>query len=87
MYRSTAYAGEKHKSVFVDLSERSAETARLLRQAREARLEGLPKSRRTLAGWAASQFSLLLQRIGEKVTQRGSQARGQAPLSEPRPGC
>jgi hypothetical protein len=76
MYQSPTYAGQKRKSVFVEMSERSAETARLLQQAREARAEKLPKQKRSLGRRAGSELDHLLQRMGKAMTQRRGEARG-----------
>jgi acyl-CoA reductase-like NAD-dependent aldehyde dehydrogenase len=86
MYRSPTYAGQKSKSVFVEMSERSADTARLLQQAREAQPEEPPTQRRALARRAASQLDHLLQRLGKSVTQPRGEARGQVSSAGPRSG-
>jgi hypothetical protein len=76
MYRSTAYAGEKHKSVFVDLSERSAETARLLQEARQAQPAPPEKQTRSLAGRVVSQGVHFFEGLGKRVTRLRGAARG-----------
>ena len=74
MHLSHTFAGQKSKSVFVEMSERSAETARLLREAREAQPAQLPKQRRSLARWAAVQWDHLLQRIGKRIAPREAES-------------
>jgi hypothetical protein len=76
MYRSPTYAGQKSKSVFVEMSERSAETARLLQQAREAQPAPPAKQTRSLAGRLVSQGVQLLEGLGKRVTQLQGETRG-----------
>jgi hypothetical protein len=76
MYRSTSYAGQRSKSVFLEVPERSAEAARLLQQARGAQPEGPPGPRRASVRRVASHWDHLLQRIGSKLTHRRAEARG-----------
>ena len=75
MHQSPTYAGQESKSVFVEMSERSAETARALQYAREAQPARPPKRTRSLARRAASQWDRLLQRMGRIAPRRG-EARG-----------
>jgi hypothetical protein len=71
MYRSTTYAGQKSKGVFAEMSERSAETARLLQQAREAQ----PEQQRSLGRRTASRLTHLLHRKDNRMAQRRADAR------------
>jgi hypothetical protein len=74
MYRSPTYASEKSKSVFVEMSQRSAETARLLQQTREPQLTRPPRHRRALLRRAVSQWHHMLQRMGNRTTQQPGEA-------------
>jgi hypothetical protein len=71
MYQSTTYAGQRSKSVFAEMSERSAETARLLQQAREAQ----PEQKCSLGRRAVSRLAHLLQRKDNRMAQRPADAR------------
>jgi phage terminase Nu1 subunit (DNA packaging protein) len=74
VHLSHTFAGQKSKSVFVEMSERSAETARLLQEARQAQSAQLPKQRRSLARWAVVQWDHLLQRIGKRIAPREAES-------------
>jgi hypothetical protein len=76
VHQSPTYAGQKSKSIFVEMSERSAETARLLQYAREAQPAQPPKQTRSLARRAASQWDHLLQRMGKRIAPRRGEASG-----------
>ena len=76
MHLSHTFAGQNSKSVFVEMSERSAETARLLQEARQAQPAQLPEQKRSLARWAAAQWDHLLQRTGQGLAPRSGEARG-----------
>jgi hypothetical protein len=76
VHLSHTFAGQKSKSVFVEMSERSAETARLLQEARQAKPAQLPEQKRSPARRAASQWDHLLQRIGKRIAPRSGEARG-----------
>jgi hypothetical protein len=75
--RSPSYASQGSKSVFVEMSERSADTARLLEQGREAQPAQPPDQTRSLARRTASQCVHMLDRLGRKVVPRPGEARGQ----------
>ncbi|MGD2166436.1 MAG: hypothetical protein PVH50_13010 [Anaerolineae bacterium] len=70
MYQSTTFAGQKSKSVFVEIPERSAETARLLQQAGDAQREQPGNETWSLRRWAASRWDHLLQRLAAAVAPR-----------------
>ena len=76
MHLSHTFAGQKSKSVFVEMSERSAETARLLQEARHAQPAQLPEQKHSLARWAAVQWDHLLQRTGKRIVPRAERAGG-----------
>lgn len=76
MYQSPTYASQGSKSVFVEISERSAEAARLLQEARLTQPGKPPKQTRSLARRAVSQFDHLLERLGKRMTQRRAETRG-----------
>lgn len=76
MYRSTAYTDQTSKSVFLEMSERSAHTARLLQRAQEARPEKALRRQRALVRRAASRWDRLLQRMGNMMTQHLGEAHG-----------
>lgn len=76
MHLSHTFAGQKSKSVFVEMSERSAETARLLQEARQAQPAQPPEQTRSLARRAASHWDHLLQRIGKRIAPRAEEAGG-----------
>jgi hypothetical protein len=75
VYRSPSYASQRSKSAFVEMSERSAETARLLQQAREAQPQEPRTQGRSLAHRTASQLDHLLQRLGKSVAQPRGEVR------------
>jgi hypothetical protein len=75
MYRSTSYASQGTKSAFVEMAERSAETARLLQGARVAQPGRRPKQMRSLARRAASTLDHLLAGPGKRTTQLRAEAR------------
>ena len=76
MHQSTTYAGQTSKSIFVEISERSAETARLLQEAREAQPAQPSERMRSLARLAASRRVRLLQRVGKRIAPREAEAPG-----------
>jgi hypothetical protein len=76
MYRSTSYASQGSKTVFVEMAGASAETARLLREARAARPAKLPERLPSLVRWAASKAGHLLEGLSERIAQRPVEARG-----------
>jgi hypothetical protein len=76
VHLSHTFAGQESKSVFVEISERSAKTARLLQEARQAQPAEPPEQTRSLAGRAASQWVRLLQHVGKRFAPRESEAPG-----------
>ncbi|MGD2146361.1 MAG: hypothetical protein PVH41_06690 [Anaerolineae bacterium] len=78
MYRSPTYAGQQTKSIFVEISERSAESARLVQQARQAEPQVLPMPRRFLARWAAALRTHKLERLGKTIRELRGEMAGQA---------
>jgi hypothetical protein len=86
VYQSPTYAGQDSKSVFVEMSERSAETARLVQQARQAQSEQPPRLTHSLLRGAASQYDHLLDLLGKTIGQLRGEARGQVASAGPRSG-
>jgi hypothetical protein len=76
MYRSTSYASQGSKTVFVEMAERSAEAARLLQEARATEPERLPERKGSLAGRAVSRRDHLLEGLGKRTAQLRAEARG-----------
>jgi hypothetical protein len=72
MYRSTSYASEKSKTMFVEMAERSARAARL----QETRAAQLPERTPSLTRRAASTADRLLEGLRKRVAQRPVGARG-----------
>lgn len=76
MYQSPTYASQGSKTVFVEIAQRRAETARLLQEARVAQPERLPKQTRSLTRRAVSHLDHLLEALGDWMTQLRVEARG-----------
>jgi hypothetical protein len=72
MYQSTSYASRGSKTVFVEIAERSAETARLLQLARGTQPAPPPERARSLAGRVVSRRDRLLQGLGKRTAQARS---------------
>jgi hypothetical protein len=75
MYRSTSYASEKGRTVFIDMAEASAETARLLREARAVQAAEPPKQAPSLARRVVSTASDLLDALRKRIAQPAIEAR------------
>jgi hypothetical protein len=75
MYRSTSYASEKGRTVFIDMAEASAETARLLREARAVQAAEPPKQTPSLARRVVSTTSDLLDALRKRIAQPAIEAR------------
>ncbi|MGD2147208.1 MAG: hypothetical protein PVH41_10980 [Anaerolineae bacterium] len=73
MYRSTSYASQTGKTVFVEMAARSAETARLLSGTQAAPPR---KQVRFLVRRAATLASCLLAGVRKRATQVQAVARG-----------
>jgi NAD-dependent oxidoreductase involved in siderophore biosynthesis len=86
VYRSSSYASQGTKSVFVEISEPSAETARLVQEAGAPEPKSPARRRRSLVHRAASLWDRLLQRMGARTTERRSEVPRQIASPEPRPG-
>jgi hypothetical protein len=76
MYQSTTYASRGSKTVFVEMAQRSAETARLLQEARATQPERPAERKRSLAGRAVSRRDRLLEGLGKRTAPLPAQARG-----------
>lgn len=75
MYQSPTYASQGSKTVFVEIAQRRAETARLLQEARVAQPGRLPKQTRSLAHRTVSHLDHLLEGLGKWMTQFRVEAR------------
>jgi hypothetical protein len=76
MYRSTSYASQTGKTVFVEMAARSAETARLLSGTQAAPPARPRKQVRFLVRRAATLASCLLAGVRKRATQVQAVARG-----------
>jgi hypothetical protein len=77
MYRSASYAGQGSKSVFVEMAEQSAESARRLREAGLAQPERPAVEVRSLVCRAASRWHQMLRWLGKRTTEEWADVRGQ----------
>lgn len=75
MYQSTTYASQGNKTVFVEMAESSAETTRLLQEARAAQPARPPKQPRSLVRRAVSRSDQLLNRLRKRTTRVPAEAR------------
>jgi len=69
MYRSRSYASQAGKSAFVEMSERSAEAAKLIQRAGDAELAPPEEQVSSLARRVWSQGVHLLEGLGRRVSQ------------------
>jgi hypothetical protein len=69
IYRSSSYASQRSNSAFVEISERSAETARLLQEAEGAEPASPTKRTRSWARRVVSEGIHLLAGLGTRVTR------------------
>lgn len=84
MCRSSSYAGERTKSVFVEMSERSADTARLLQQAAEP-----ASSARRARSWVVRimpELIHVLAGLGKRVARPRGDVHLHVPSSSPNRG-
>ncbi|MGD8966568.1 MAG: hypothetical protein PVI07_03575 [Anaerolineae bacterium] len=72
MYQSTSHASRGRNTVFVEMAKRSAETARLLQQARGTQPARPSERARSLAGRVVSRRDRLLQGLGKRTAQARS---------------
>lgn len=69
-------AAQESKSAFVEISEQSAATARLLNEAQQAQPAQAPVLKRSLVRQAVSWGDNLLKRIGGSIAPHPGGARG-----------